>query len=281
MLHPIQYSALLALLCLCALPHPASAQERLTGQLLLNTTALKPGGDHVAAVVFDIADKFHAQSHKPLDEFAVPFDVAFDKTPGLTLGNIQFPPGIVHEYKALGKISVYEGHTVIFVPINVDASAKPGPITLSAELSYQICDDKACFQPEDKPVTLKTEIVPPGQDVQPANPEIFKSYKPGPATKPAAAPTAPTVTPKPPQAQPPVVYGSEYKPGSVLGAFGLAFLVGIIFNIMPCVLPVLPLKIIGFYEVSQHNRSRTVFLAGIFSIGVIAVFILLALLVPV
>ncbi len=276
-----RHFAFFILLCVATLAHPAWGQERLTGQLLLNTTALKPGGDHVAAVIFDIADKFHAQSHKPIDEFAVPFDVTFDKSPGLTLGPIQYPPGIVHDYKALGKISVYEGHTVIFIPIKVDPAAKPGAITLSTKLSYQICDDKACFQPEEKPVTLKTEILPAGQEVQPANVEVFKSYKPGPTTQPGAARAVATGTPKAPKAASPVLYDGDYKPGSVLAAFGLAFLVGIIFNVMPCVLPVLPLKIIGFYEVSQHNRGRTVFLAGIFSLGVIAVFILLALLVPV
>jgi len=43
--------------------------------------------------------------------------------------------------------------------------------------------------------------------------------------------------------------------------FGAAFFVGIIFDLMPYVLPVLPLKIMGFYEVSQYDRKKSVLLA--------------------
>jgi len=59
----------------------------------------------------------------------------------------------------------------------------------------------------------------------------------------------------------------------------LAFLAGLLFNIMPCVLPVLPLKAIGFYEVSQHHRSKSIALGFVFSLGLISVFAVLALFV--
>ena len=52
----------------------------------------------------------------------------------------------------------------------------------------------------------------------------------------------------------------------------LALIVGISFNLMPCVLPVVPLKAIGFFEVSRHNRARCLMLGFIFSLGVLAVF---------
>src|SRR5690606_36903382 len=66
---------------------------------------------------------------------------------------------------------------------------------------------------------------------------------------------------------------------TTLSAFGLALFAGLIFNIMPCVLPVLPLKAIGFYEVSQHNRAKSILFGLVFSAGMIAVFALLGLLV--
>ena len=46
-------------------------------------------------------------------------------------------------------------------------------------------------------------------------------------------------------------------------------------------LPVLPLKAIGFYEVSQHNRAKSVALGAVFSIGLIAAFATLSILVVV
>jgi thiol:disulfide interchange protein DsbD len=66
---------------------------------------------------------------------------------------------------------------------------------------------------------------------------------------------------------------------SALFAFSIALLVGVIFNVMPCVLPVLPLKAIGFYEVSQHNRAKSISYGLVFSLGIIATFAALALLV--
>jgi thiol:disulfide interchange protein DsbD len=67
--------------------------------------------------------------------------------------------------------------------------------------------------------------------------------------------------------------------GTTLGKFGLALLAGLLFNIMPCVLPVLPLKIVGFYEAAQHSRSRAFALGLVFSAGVISIFAILSLLV--
>jgi thiol:disulfide interchange protein DsbD len=63
--------------------------------------------------------------------------------------------------------------------------------------------------------------------------------------------------------------------------FLIAFVVGIIFNVMPCVLPVVPLKAIGFYEVSQHNRAKSIALGAVFSLGLIAAFATLSLFVVV
>ena len=77
--------------------------------------------------------------------------------------------------------------------------------------------------------------------------------------------------------------GSPFKEGStdmtVGVALGIALVVGLIFNVMPCVLPVLPLKAIGFYEVSQHNRAKCVAFGVAFSLGIIATFSALALIV--
>jgi thiol:disulfide interchange protein DsbD len=65
---------------------------------------------------------------------------------------------------------------------------------------------------------------------------------------------------------------------SPVGTLAAAFVAGIIFNIVPCVLPVLPLKAISFYEVSQHHRGRTLLLGLSFGLGVTLVFVLLGLL---
>ena len=48
---------------------------------------------------------------------------------------------------------------------------------------------------------------------------------------------------------------------------------------MPCVLPVLPLKAISFYEVAQHDRTKCVLLGAAFSAGIVLTFAALAVVV--
>ncbi|MCL2843931.1 MAG: thioredoxin family protein [Chitinivibrionia bacterium] len=62
---------------------------------------------------------------------------------------------------------------------------------------------------------------------------------------------------------------------SLLSAIFIAFLAGIILNFMPCVLPVLGIKILSF---SQNTSKKTAFLKSLaFSAGIIFVFLLLAI----
>ena len=55
-----------------------------------------------------------------------------------------------------------------------------------------------------------------------------------------------------------------------------AFLGGLILNIMPCVLPVIGLKIVSFFDQAGKNRVRAFLLNVWFSIGIIVVFLVLA-----
>jgi thiol:disulfide interchange protein len=61
----------------------------------------------------------------------------------------------------------------------------------------------------------------------------------------------------------------------------LAFLAGLILNVMPCVLPVLGIKILAFAEGRARSRRETVLRSGAFAAGMMAVFVGLATLAAV
>ena len=64
--------------------------------------------------------------------------------------------------------------------------------------------------------------------------------------------------------------------GSVLFALAFAFLGGILLNLMPCVFPVLGIKVVGFVE-HAHGDARAMRLQGaIFALGVVLSFLVLA-----
>ncbi len=73
---------------------------------------------------------------------------------------------------------------------------------------------------------------------------------------PAAAPTSPA--------------------GSLAGTLLLAFVGGLILNLMPCVFPVLGIKILGFVNQAGHQRSKIVTHGLVFTAGVLASFWTLA-----
>jgi len=58
--------------------------------------------------------------------------------------------------------------------------------------------------------------------------------------------------------------------------FSLAFLAGFILNFMPCVLPVIGLKIMSFVQQAGENPGRVIWLNTVFSFGIISIFLLLA-----
>jgi len=66
--------------------------------------------------------------------------------------------------------------------------------------------------------------------------------------------------------------------GNIWFALLFAFLGGIILNFMPCVLPVIGLKILSFFEQAGQDRMRALMLNVWYSLGLLTVFLFLAFL---
>ncbi|QYM79174.1 thioredoxin family protein [Horticoccus luteus] len=71
-------------------------------------------------------------------------------------------------------------------------------------------------------------------------------------------------------------FASPSSTGSLGGTLLLAFLGGLILNLMPCVFPVLGLKILGFVNQAGHARSRVITHGLVFTAGVLLSFWTLA-----
>ncbi len=66
--------------------------------------------------------------------------------------------------------------------------------------------------------------------------------------------------------------------GSLVYYVVLAFVGGIILNLMPCVLPVIGLKVMSFVQQSHHSRTHALVLNLWYSAGIVSVFLLLGFL---
>ncbi len=288
---PLAHCFFLTILSLAA--SFAGAQPAPHAKLLdaaFNTSALQPGQQAVAAIELEISEGFHAQSHTPSEPTFIKFVAKADAAAALTAYDPIYPPGEEKNYPNLGKLNVYAGRVIIFIPVQVKSDAATGALKFSGTLRYQCCDENACYPPTKTPFTIETTIVAAGQKVKAQKPELFKDFDPTvfshllPATRPATRPTtAPAIGAAGGggHAAGPTILGLQLTDTSYLLAFCAAFVVGIIFNAVPCVLPVLPLKAIGFYEASHHSRAKSLAFGGFFSAGLIACFGVLALLVVV
>jgi len=267
-------------LCLLLMMLPlllAARPPRAQVNAEINYSALPPGQEAVVAVTLDVPPGLHVQAHDAPKPF-IASTLTVAEVPQLEFLNAQYPPAALVEYPALGKLRVYTGKVTMYLPLRVSRQAAVGgEIEVAGEVRYQACDERTCYAPERVPFAAKAKVVQAGEAVASTS-TTFAAFDPR------------------------VFAGSGQSGGMSSGqgvsiqffgwsfmlahsayfvALAVAFVVGILFNLMPCVLPVLPLKAIGFYEVSRHNRSRSLLLGGVFSIGLLAAFAVLAVLVVV
>ncbi|HEY0008878.1 MAG TPA: protein-disulfide reductase DsbD domain-containing protein [Tepidisphaeraceae bacterium] len=234
-----------------------------TVKAVLNQDSLPQGGEAALAIVLDIPAGLHTQSHTPLDEFLIPLIIEVSNTPGIAPAPPVYPVGKRHTYPALGEVSVYEGRVTFYVPLKVNSDAPIGDVTISGVVNYQACTDKVCFPPAKLTYSVQTRITPAASTVAPANAEAFSDFQ----TQAAAA------------TRTPAIFGWSFSSDAYALTFALALLSGVLFNIVPCVLPVLPLKAMSFYHVAQKDRARSMLLGAAFSIGIILTFGALAMIV--
>jgi thiol:disulfide interchange protein DsbD len=269
---PGRFVSCLVIVFLVFAAQPALAQQPGEGSVSasLNVRSLQAGQQAVVAIVLDVGPGLHAQSHTPLASYLIPLSVKTDANSAVNFSQAIYPPGKIVRYQLLGKLSVYAGRVIVYVPIRVHSDAPPGNLKISGAITYQICNDRACFAPQHHPWEIQTKIVLAGQTIQPASSDLFKNFNPADLAK-AATPTPSGVNFN--------VMGWRIGSRSYLPAFLAALVIGAIFNIMPCVLPIVPLKAMGFYQVAQEHRLRSMLLGTFFSTGIVAAFAVLAVLV--
>jgi thiol:disulfide interchange protein len=296
---PSRTAALMAfalLLILCSGHTCLGADNAVSGKLLVDRTPLVAGQDATLAVQVDVADGYHAQGAKPYDKYLVPTSVKFSAADGITADAPRYPVAkdipTPEGLSDTTKMAVYEGRIFILIPIHIDAAATPGPRDLTVTLKSQACNEQSCNPPTTTPLKLTVEVAAPGAASTPQEKEAFDAARkqdmmPAPATAPPATTTAPA--PPPPlvtasiQNEVDIILSRAYHAAnrqddsySVLGLMLLALAGGAILNIMPCVLPVIPLKILTLVQQAHGNRAAALAHSLVFSAGVITLFVALA-----
>lgn len=281
---------ILWVLGLTALASPSSAQDDVKVEVsaIAAKSTVRPGDQVPVAVIFDHAPGWHVHPNKPIvppewGDFApIPTLITPAPTPGVTFGVIQWPQThtAMVDFIGSGKpvaYQVYEGRAIAYLPIMIDAGVPEGELILPITLSYQACDDRQCLLPEEATLEVRfnvsNSIAPVPADAEITS--IFEAFDPAAFATLGMAPVAQS------EAVDFNIFGRSFTVDSK-GAAGLAVLLalaalgGFLLNLTPCVLPVIPLKIMGLSHAAGNPR-RTLMLGLIMCAGVIAFWLAIGL----
>ena len=124
------------------------------------TVVVSKGKAATATVRFRVKQGYHVNSNQPSSDLLIPTEIKFEAQPGVVVGRVVYPAGeeFALSFSPKQKLSVYQGDVTLKVPVSAAKNAKVGDYTLKGSLSYQACNDNACFPPKSAPFELTVQL---------------------------------------------------------------------------------------------------------------------------
>lgn len=252
----------------------------------------RPGDKIVLAVIFDVRETWHinaddsqvsAGSFQSMTTTKVLVEPKRAANAGIasvaTFERPLFPKAHKIEVSyAPEPVMVFDGKVISYLPVKIQSDAAPGKYDFEVSVGFAACDDTNCLNPLMPPMSdyvrlpVTLEIVGEGEPVgAEGDAAIFGGYQE----------LAGSVNPNAIDFD---AFGIVSFKLDASGAVGLtllwlvAALGGFLLNLTPCVLPVIPLKIMGLSN-SAGNRGKCFVLGLTMSLGVVAFWLLLGTLI--
>jgi len=286
----------------------ARAHVALRGQV---EPAVVAAGGKLTLVISAVPDaSWHVYAYEPQDplQVAKPTLIAIREPAAWALDKVVASPEPTVKPAEGDQPAVryHAGPVTWTAELTVPPETPAGEYTLAGLVGYQACTDTSCDRPLGAEFTAKVTVGPTasGQPVAlafadsryaeaaqlaasraegvtaartagpsplapaPVDEGLAASPAVAAAPLPAAAPTAPS----------PADTGEQTPLPLVLV---YAFLGGLVLNIMPCVLPVIGLKVMAFVQQAGESRAKVLALNVWYSLGLLSVFLVLATLATV
>lgn len=233
----------------------------------IDKSTVKPG-DKLNLILNAIPDKgFHIYKYDSMDP-SVDSHTLFVLTnkAGLLAGNPTTDSKLTHKDLGGGEeVDYYEGDVSWRIPLTVPAKAIEGVYSLSGLIGYQGCTDGSCDQPRGIRYQVDLAVGPKSIE-DPTNAVL------------AAIPFN-DISAVGNLSQ--WIDGAKIKltltPMELLSKFCLAMLGGFILNFMPCVLPVIGLKVLGFVSEAGGNKRTASMLTLTYAAGIVSLILGLGL----
>jgi len=250
----------------------ANFSTHLRTAAVTSHTTVAAGQEFYVAVEIQVDDGWVYYSPRP-GKIAKPAGVTVEAA-ALTVGEVLWPPDSPYQTD-LGDETiinhVYKKRAVIYVPLAVPAEAHPGERAITIAIQGQICGN-VCVDVEAVASTVVTVA-----RTSLANNAWTRELADGIRNAVPAAELRSVRAPGQPAEKPETVSSSGGDEITIWTGLGLALLAGLILNVMPCVLPVIPLRILSLARMAGQRRRRSLTLGLAFAAGIMLFFAGLAI----
>jgi Disulphide bond corrector protein DsbC len=158
---------------------PMSAKDVVKAKSYVSLDRVPRGKAFEVAIVANIHEGYHMNSHHPLDSYLIPTTMTANAPAGIKVVDTIYPPGQDKKFpfSPTKPLNVYTGSVTLRLKMTAEANAKIGSTTIPVTLRYQACNDSACLPPVKIAVDVPVDVAAAGASSHPANKTIFE--KPG------------------------------------------------------------------------------------------------------
>ncbi len=228
-----------------------------------SASGVKSGGHITLAVVLEIRKPYHIGSDTATKPF-IPTSIQFAEGPEFLVSSTAIfpePKEITFGIDAAKKkIKVFSDRIAAYLPFAVGDSAPPGKKQIKIRITYQACDDHECLLPSEAVHVAELNVVEASTSAENIHPELFAQLK--------ELQDRLQIT----------FFGFDFRiaPSKLWLLLLIAGVGGFLLNLTPCVLPLVPIKIMGLAR-AAGNRRRCLLLGLAMAIGVVAFWMVLAI----
>ncbi|PKL17530.1 MAG: hypothetical protein CVV49_10775 [Spirochaetae bacterium HGW-Spirochaetae-5] len=272
---------------------PVSALDRPVEEVTAYNTTGKitvyPGEKFFAVIAVGIPDDSYIYANPKGKGIGKATEIVFEEIKYIKSSEVRYPEG--ESYLAKGDTDPVNRYTkIVRFPAAFTLSDKilPGDYSINANMSALLCTDDSCLPVErtvsipfsvkrgkGSPSSLKMNHMSEFLSLKRSTPSVISADVKG------AGITGSGEDSGIPES---IEFTPQYPEGEITGIFKailFGLIAGFILNFMPCVLPVVSLKIMSFVMNAGENRRVIVTQGFLFSAGILVSFLILAVLAAV
>ncbi len=244
-----------------------------TGHVLWSGKAtpgtVRPGENVVVELTAQPTDGFHIYVLESGGEAESdsPTRIVFSKSNGWEIAKSESHGSMLTPPQAKGGLPYFAEPVTWRFEMVVPADQSPGDMQIGGSIAFQTCDQLGCDPRAAISFSLPVVVSADSEAASKPTYALFSNSEIGYAGVAELAKK---------YALSGKANAGQWSSYSLPLVFSLAFLAGFILNFMPCVLPVIGLKIMSFVQQAGESPGRVIWLNTVFSFGIISIFLLLA-----